>query len=168
MYRVDRRDFNIHETISPPEKSYHVAEDFDLTIENALEIRKPDDNVADRKSGLFIFPELSDAIKFSCVMTNSKIYKVQALPDTVVMHRGDMNWTEVMNKFLDNERILFEFADLYWKGSKTFKPCWEVLVNKIEVISIIIPNETERKRMCFQYQQLGQNVEKIDLYRDNL
>lgn len=168
MYRVDRRDFEVNKTIFPPDVSYHEGEDIDLTIENILEEQKPEWKNADRKSGLFIFPELSDAIRFACIMRKSKIYKVKVLPDTTPFHKGDMNWTEVMNKFKEDESTLRKLADLYWNGSKTFKPCWEILVNKMQVVSILIPNETEREIMCFPYKQSGQNVENIDFYKNNL
>ncbi|MCH4554130.1 hypothetical protein [Aestuariibaculum lutulentum] len=168
MYRVDRRNFTIDDEIGPPDESYHEGEGFDQTIEDALEARKPEGNNANRGNGLFVFPELSDALRFSCVMTNSKIYKVQGLLDTVVYHRGDMNWTEVMNRFLGSEETLNALADLYWAGNKTFKPCWEVLVNKVEVVSVLIPNENERKSACYEYSQNGQNVERVNFYKNNL
>ncbi|TSA26787.1 hypothetical protein D4R71_03205 [bacterium] len=169
MYRVDRRDFKINDTINPPDKSYHEGEGFDLTIEQILEEQKPQGNNADRKSGLFIFPELSDAIRFSCIMKNSKIYKVQALSDTTSLHRGDMNWTEVMNKFTDNENTLRKLADCYWNGSKTFKPCWEVLVNKVQVISVLYSCEADRKTICSEYKlQVGQNIERLSFFQNNL
>lgn len=168
MYRVDRREFNINEPINPPETSYHEGVNFDSTIETILEEQKPKGKIANRRSGLFIFTELSDAIRFSCVMTNSMIYKVQPLKDTVSSHRGDMNWTEVMNNFLEDKPTLRKLADLYWDGEKTFKPCWEVLVNKVQVGLVLIPNETERKAMCFQYYQSGLKAEELQFYKNNL
>ena len=169
MYRVDRRVFQINDIILPPETSYHDGANFDLTIERILSEQKPLENNADRRTGLFIFPELSDAIRFSSVMSDSKIYKVKQLSDTTCLHRGDMNWTEIMSRLKDNESALRQLSTLYWNGSKTFKPCWEVLVNKMQVVSVVIGSSEERKKMCSDFRTTaGLNIENLNLYLDKL
>lgn len=170
MYRVDRRDFKIGDTLLPPTNSYHDADGFNSTIEKVLSQQMPAGKSAVRRTGLFIFSELSDAIRFSCNMTDSKIYKVESLLDTIFYHKGDMNWTEVMGKFSNNETVLKQLATLYWTdGCKTFKPCWEVLVNKMIVVSIIISNNDERKKMVSDFKmQASLNIEKLELYIDKL
>lgn len=172
MYRVDKRDFAISDVIKPKEISYQESEDFDddkQKLENILSEELPDDKKgADRKTGLYIFAELSDAIRFCCRMSNSKIYKVKPCKDTTYYHRGDMNWTEIMNEFLDNDQILKQMARLYWQGKKTFKPCWEMLVNKVCVTDIIVCDENTRSNLCLSYQNTSSNVEQIDFYTDTL
>src|SRR5438309_1901831 len=65
MYRVDRRNFNVGDPILPPENSYQDNTGFNEAIERILTEEKPEGKIADRKSGLFILPELSDAIRYS-------------------------------------------------------------------------------------------------------
>lgn len=172
MYRVDKRDCTIGETLIAPENSYQVSTSFTddkQTLERILEEEKPIDKQGDRKSGLFIFAELSDAIRFSCVMTDSKIYQVIGLADTVFYHRGDMNLTEIMSKIIGQESALREIAKSYWQGGKTFKPCWEILVDKVQVTKIIVGDNENRKRICSDFKMAaGQNIEKLDFYLTQL
>lgn len=172
MFRVDKRNFETSEIIKPQENSYQDSEDFDKgkqKLEKILSEELPDGKQgADRKTGLYIFAELSDAIRFCCRMSNSKIYKVESLEDTTCYHRGDMNWTEIMNEFLNNENTLRQMARLYWEGRKTFKPCWEMLVNKIKVTNIIVVDIYSRTDLCRAYQTANGNVEQIDFYIDAL
>lgn len=173
MYRVDRRIFNNGDDILPPDNSYHDNVDFDEAkkeIERILLEQKPTCKTGDRRTGLFLFSELSDAIRFSCIMTDSKIYKVQPCADTTPFHKGDMNWTEIMSKFTGNEDVLKKLASFYWTdGCKTFKPCWEVLVNKMQVVSTIIGNEEQRKSMCNDFRTgAGLNIENLALYLEKI
>lgn len=172
MYRVDRRTYSQNDTILPQENSYQESENFDeekQKLENILCEERPDDKKdAERKTGLYIFAELSDAIRFCFIMSNSKIYKVEPLEDTTCYHRGDMNWTEIMNEFLENDQTSQQIARLYWEGQKTFKPCWEMLVNKIKVTNIIVGDNTSRSHLCRAYQTANGNVEQMDIYIETL
>jgi hypothetical protein len=171
MFRVDRRAFNIYDTILPAETSYQESADFNLDkqkIEMILSEEQPIGKKANRKSGLYIFADLSDAIRFCCVMSKSRIYRVTALNDTDCYHRGDMNWTEIMNEFLNNDQALKAMARLYWQGEKTFKPCWEMLVNKIQVTNIIITNENARNNLYRAYHEKSGNLEQMDFYIETL
>jgi hypothetical protein len=172
MYRVDKRQYNIGELIEPPANSYQNGDNFNSDkekLENILEEEKPKAINISRKSGLFIFAELSDAIRFSCVMTDSKIYKVQGTAETTFFHRGDMNLTEVMTKVNGDEKAMRALALSYWKSEKTFKPCWEVLVNKVQVTKIIIGENENRKKLCSDFKMTAQqNIEKLKFYIENL
>lgn len=169
MYRVDRRLFKTDQIITAPEVSYQDQEGFDNMIENILSEQKPSTIQADRRTNLFIFIELADAIRFSNLMTDSKIYKVIPCQDTVCLYRGDMNWTEVMNRTNNDEKMLRLIANLYWTdGCKTFKPCWEVLVNKIQVQSVLINSEEERNQICSQFRNNDFNVERLQFYIQTL
>ena len=170
MYRVDRRDFKVNDKITPPENSYQNDVNFNASVENIISEQKPKELIADRKNNLFIFTELSDAIRFSCRMTNSKIYKVKQTPDTIRHHRGDMNWTEIIAKLNGNDIAQRQIADFYWNECKTFKPCWEVLVNEMQVVSLIIATEKDRKAMCNKLysDNCGQNIENLPFYIQNL
>lgn len=172
MYRVDRRQYNIGEIIEPPENSYQNVDGFNIDkekLELILEEEKPNTITISRKNGLFIFPELSDAIRFSCVMTDSKIYKVEATPETSFFHRGDMNLTEVMSKVNGNDEVLRALAQSYWKSEKTFKPCWEVLLNKVQVSKIIIGENECRRMLCRDFKiKAQQNIEKLRFYAEIL
>ncbi len=172
MYRVDTRNFVIKDMIFPNEISYQESKNFDSIIERILLEQRPiNKKNVDRNTGLFIFSELSDAIKFSCRMIGSKIYKVTILKDTTIFHRGDMNWTEVMSKLIEHEIALRHIATLYWTdGCKTFKPCWEVIVNKVKVVSIINSSEEDRLKMRNDLfsNNCSLNIEKLTLFIDEL
>jgi hypothetical protein len=172
MYRVDRRQYNIGEIIEPPENSYQNNDSFNIDkekLELILEEEKPNTITISRKNGLFIFPELSDAIRFSCIMTDSNIYKVEGTPDTSFFHKGDMNLTEVMRKINGNEKALRALAQSYWKSEKTFKPCWEVLIDKVQVSKIIIGDNESRRILCTDFKMKAhQNIEKLRFYAENL
>lgn len=171
MYRVDRRAFNINDPILPLETSYQESPDFNSDkkkIEKILSEELPDGKKVNRESGLYIFAELSDAIRFCCAMSNSRIYRVAALANTTCYHRGDMNWTEIMNEFLNNDQTLREMARLYWQERKTFKPCWEMLVNKIQVTNIIVGNDNTRNNLFRAYHETSGNVEQMNFYIETL
>jgi hypothetical protein len=168
MYRVDTRNFGINEIIISNVSSYQQSDNFNPIIEKILLEQRPiDKKNVDRNTGLFIFTELSDAIKFSCRMIGSKIYKVSSIKNTKTFHKGDMNWTEVMSKLKENESALRHIATLYWTDCcKTYKPCWEVIVDKVKVVSIIISSEEERKSMQKELfsNNCNFNIEKLTLF----
>jgi hypothetical protein len=168
MYRVDTRNFGINEIIISNVSSYQQSDNFNPIIEKILLEQRPiDKKNVDRNTGLFIFTELSDAIKFSCRMIGSKIYKVSSIKNTISFHKGDMNWTEVMSKLIAHESALRHIATLYWTdGCKTYKPCWEVIVDKVKVVSIIISSEEERKSMQKELfsNNCNFNIEKLTLF----
>lgn len=169
MYRVDRRLFETEQIISAPEVSYQDQEGFDNTIEDILSEQKPNIIQADRRANLFIFTELADAIRFSSLMTDAKIYKVIPCEDTTIFYRGDMNWTEAMHRTRSDENTLRLIANLYWtEGCKTFKPCWEVLVNRMKVQSILVNSEEQRNQICSQFRNNGLNVELLQFYIQTL
>ena len=171
MYRVDRNLFEIGSIIEKQLNIYQESFNFNSDkqkVEKILNEERPLEKEITRNNGLYVFAELSDAIHFSCFMKNSKIYKVSTIHDTTCYHRGDMNWIELMLKFIDNEEILRQVANFYWNGTKTFKPTWEMLVNKVKVIDIIVGDDRTRNQLYLDYQNRSGNVEKIDLYRNNL
>lgn len=140
MYRVDRRKFNVGDIVLPPTVSYHEGGGLSangVIIEETLEATRPEDKVLKRAEGLFVFRDLCDAVAFHHVMTGSSIYQIELTPDTQMSHRGDMNFTELMNRMASDKASLETLARLYWQGAKTFKPCWEMLVNQIRVTAVL-------------------------------
>ena len=140
MYRVDRRKFNLKEVILPSPNSYQEKGRLHangVIIEEALESTRPESKLYKRKDGLFVFRDLCDAVAFHQVMRDSNIYKVESTPDTLLFHRGDMNFTELMNHMISDKISLESLAKLYWQSKKTFKPCWEMLFNEVKVKAIL-------------------------------
>jgi hypothetical protein len=169
MYRVDRRNFNISDIIETNKDSYQDSKDFGENkqkLERILTEELPSDKQADRKGGLYIFAELSDAIRFCYLMSNSKIYEVASSSDTICYHRGDMNWTEIMNNFLNDDKTLRQMAKLYWQSKKTFKPCWEMLVNRVQVTELVLCDNQKRNDIVDKYREISGNVERIRFYVD--
>ncbi|MEQ8626667.1 MAG: hypothetical protein RIC32_03550 [Ekhidna sp.] len=138
-----------------------------MEIERALDGTLPHDKNG-RASSLFIFSEFSDAIRYSVRMTNSKLYKIRGLENTQIFHLGDMNWTEVMNKFYENPVTLKTLAQLYWNRARTFKPCWEFLVDKVLVEEVIISTEGQRKEVRSDFANSKNNIESLGFYTQYL
>jgi hypothetical protein len=171
MYRVDKRQYNLNDYILPNDSSYQDSVSFYQDKQNLEEIlseEMPNEKNADRKTGLFVFADLSDAIRFCCIMTNSRIYEVVPAEDTILFHRGDMNWTEIMNQFINDNNTLKHLAGFYWQGLKTYKPCWEMLFNKVIVSKIIIGDDSTRSNLCREYHEMAGNIERLNFYYKNL
>jgi hypothetical protein len=171
MYRVDRREFAVGTVIVPPDNRYQEKGNLapaGIIIETALQQSMPANMEIDRRTGLFVFAELSDAIRFLSVLAGGKVYKVVSTPMTRLYHRGDMNFTEIMRRFLDNEPALATTANSYWRGEKTFKPCWEMLFNEVQVTRVIVGNETERAAIIAEYRNANGNVENMARYQELL
>jgi hypothetical protein len=179
MYRVDKRVFEITDTIKAPDNSYQDSPTFKrvpvkIKIEQILFDERPNDKTVNRNDALYIFYELSDAFRFCYQMKESRIYKVKPVGSlcNVRNHTGDMNWTEVMNQFIDDGATLIKLAQFYWQGKKTFKPCWEMLCEKVEVIDIIVGDSEMRNEIYKEYKDPHSpkylNIELLPLYYQTL
>ena len=154
MYRVDKRDFKIGQIICPNQNSYQNSFDNDkIRIEDILEAGAHNDLKGVRKNGLFVFQDFSDALKFSLNMQNSKIYAVERLTDTQCFHRGDMSFIDLMYEFCKQNDVAVaqKLAKMYWNGTKTGKPCWEMIVNKMRVSKILLADENVRSCLSAEY-----------------
>ncbi len=171
MYRVDKRLFEVDAIIKPSVDSFQESNDFDENkhkLENVLAKESPNSKSTARSNSLYLFTYLSDALKFSINMSNSKVYEVKPAKESVCFHRGDMIWTELMYKFIKYDDFIQKMAENYWNGVNTYKPCWELLLDKALVTSVIINDERERNELKRSFYENSGNFEKIHFYTDNI
>lgn len=170
LYRVDKRLYEDSEIIECNASSYYDETNFSdnkRAIEDLLNEKRPNLEMPIRNQCLFIFNELSDAVSFWIKMTNSSIYEVERCDDTKMYFRGDMNITDFMQHTSDPE-VLATLADQYWSQVHTFKPCIEILVNKIKVVRKITNGEVQRKTAYSEYSSSGKRIESLTFYKANL
>ena len=168
MYRVDTRRYSQGDIIYPNANSYQdfFVDDVKKCIENVLETGVSNtEKIGIRKKNLFIFQDFSDALNFSLKKPDSKIYEVIKLSDTICFHRGDMNFTELIKLFSNQQDVAQTLAKMYWAGLKTGKPCWEMIVDKIQVSKILLADEKTRNCLYDKYQNAStiyhSNIEKL-------
>lgn len=143
LYRVDRRDFAIGDTILPRKEYLSKLNSKGIIIENYLEENRPSDK-PERHKFLFLFEKLENAKKFLWKMQNGKLYKIE-ISGKNILHKGDMEITEKM--YQENEQeILTELAIQYWSGDVLSNPTIEILVKSALVIEVISKDEEDRKK----------------------
>lgn len=136
LYRVDKRNFKIGDTIEPVGIFEDKLDEEKAEIEAALDENRLN-GIPHRKDCLFLFQSISAALLFASKY-GGNIYAVE--PHNIY-HRGDMN-------ILDNILSVFRYSEdpdirkasvvEYWKtGSHTFFPCYELLVESAVVKNII-------------------------------
>ena len=141
---------------------------FKSKIEDALQSA----GVVDRKTVLFAFHELKDALIFS-----AKIYKGNARIYTIspeeIIYKGDMNvldslTTAIKIGLYEKDYELFSgFCSEYWKRGKTFSPCYEYLLRRAQIEKVLC-NVEECKKFYQEYtNSKGQSylsVERSSIY----
>lgn len=168
QYRIDTRDYAIGEIIECNPDSYYDAANFDdskRAIEDMLNENRRN-SIPNRNQCLFIFAELYDAVRFWIKMRNSSIYEVKRCQDTLLYHRGDMNITDFMHYTTDQD-LWQMLAQQYWQPIFTFKPCIEILVNKVEVVRTITIGKTQRKAAFAEYCQ-SNLIENLTFYQNHI
>lgn len=164
LYRVDKRDFIIGDAIPLNNISYiRSLSEEKLEIERFLEDHRPF-NCPKRSERLFVFLELYDAFLFCIRSSNATIYAVTPT-STENIFRGDMCIVESLSSYWDylSTDCKNLLADNYWKGLKTYKSCWEYLVQVVTVDSIVAKNSN----YCFmsEYKDNGCIIEKMPMYQ---
>lgn len=137
LYRVDRRLFNIGDTILPQTDFEDKMDDEKAHEEELINKFRPC-HVPHRSNCLFLFCDLSDALLFSHKY-GGNIYEVSP---GEIFFRGDMNLLDcVYNTFkaTEDEPVRIKSIKKYWEeGSHTFRPCYEVLTDKAIVRGLLL------------------------------
>ena len=170
QYRVDKLNFADGQEIQCNPNSYYDSINFSddkRKIEDILNDNRPNKDIPIRNECLFIFNEFSDAVSFWTKQTNSHIYEVKKCEGTITYFRGDMNITDFMIHTSDNS-VLEILAKQYWSPIFTFKPCIEILVNKIQVLRKLTSDEAQRKQAFKEYIDSGKKIESLTFYKTNL
>ncbi len=174
MYRVDRRLFYYNDIITPDPVSYQDRANFNSErreIERVVELNRPPNIEECRRHQLFVFFELSDALRFSTRMIDAKVYKVIPMANARIFHTGDMNWMDLMLQFSRlgfGKNELAAMARFYWQNAITPKPIYESIVNCMQVEDVIFVNEAQRLNFSNDLRVAGGNIERVPMYADIL
>ena len=160
LFRVDNTIYLPNSIIKPASAYQGTLTPEKKIVEDILDVNRPS-QLPNRNSYLFVFLEFTDAIRFSTIMPNSRIYKVT--PHTnVTMFRGDMNLVEMMYKCIGYRSLLSVIAKKYWASTSTFRPILEYLIDDALVLSEIANNLNNRLKS--EYAAAGCCIEKMNTY----
>ena len=165
LYRVDIRRYNNGDDIEPRTTFEDIMNSSQAQVEKKLDELKPC-GVPNRKECLYLFYDLSSALIF-CSKYGGNIYAVS-------IENEDLHWRADMN-MLDNIHDIFKITECediraavirrYWEaGSHTFQPCYELLVRKAKVISIILDDANAQSLIKAEIDRYG-TIEKTPIFR---
>lgn len=180
LFRVESRDvaYTPHQQITPSKRYCEylnnlLPEDHKAIIENTLEKVGERPN---RKTGLFLFSELKDALIFS-----SNIYKgdsvIYIVKPNKIIHKGDMNVIDMLKVATElelhhiNNDLFKRFCHKYWENNKTFSPCYEFIAE-----SAIVQQQICSIDECVKFHQEYKNcqtesflsVERCQIYQQKI
>ena len=163
VYRVDAREFSVGDIITNSNGEYQGKFKGEKQIREDFLRRTSPENTPSRSHVLFLFINLSDAIRF-WKRYGGNIYVV--LSQGVVYHRGDMNKLDNLLdiiRFSENEDLYVSAANEYWKpGTHTFSPAYELLCESAEVLKLIL---TEEDRASFEKELAAKTyIERTPTY----
>jgi len=163
LYRVDKRPFKVGEEILPRTEFENKLEEEALVVEQVLDEVRPTMLPA-RNQCLFLFHELAGALMF-WIKYGGNIYEVE--PIGKIFHKGDMNKIDNIldiARFTDDRELLKVAANEYWKpGTHTFKPCYEILVQKAKVIKCLA---IENSLQAFKNDYVAiYSIERTNMYK---
>ena len=140
-FRADKRRFAVGQSIGTasefPERNPSGKQ-----LERVFTAAKPDGK-PERIGSLFVFENYDDAEWHWAKMADGILYECE-IEDTAILHRGDM-------KLID---IAMPYANRYWTGESTGKPCWELLVAGASITKIICGDQKLRLARMAKGQRL--------------
>lgn len=148
LYRADKRDFNVGDTISTANVFVEKNPEGSLLIEEVFQSAKPKNKLS-RIGCLFLFEDEIVAKKHWSKMTDGKLYEVE-IDETSVLHRGDMRLID--KAFIatnDSEKQLC--AEQYWAGIVTEQPRIEILVKEAIIVGVISKDQVERRKYLLRW-----------------
>lgn len=163
LYRVDKREFNSEDIITPDTDYWQNYESDKKAFEELLNKYRPS-GIPERKDCLFLFVELKDALRFYD-RYGGHIYTVQV--EGRIFHKGDMNKLDNIWdiwRFTEDENILSATVCEYWKpGTHTFSPAYEILTDKATVIREIA-EKSQHDEFRKEFEKYN-SIELTSLYK---
>jgi hypothetical protein len=142
-YRIDNRDFNEGDPITPQNSYQDKLDDTRKKVEEILEKHRPTDKPP-RRSILMLFQEFKNANHHWTIQRNSKFYRTD-ISENDILHIGDYNKVEELYRFLCDSDKAERIAKEYWSGEMTDNPKKEIYVNTASVSKVLSKSEEERK-----------------------
>jgi len=158
-FRIDKRNFDIGDTIFPQNKYQNNLDDMKARVEIILEEKRPN-NKPKRNDILMLFQNFEGAKHFWTILNQSKFYKTEIL-ETEILHIGDYNKIEELYKNIQNVVKSNQIAEDYWNGVYTESPKPEIFVNDATVKEILSNSEKERKNAYAERAGCERNDIKI-------
>lgn len=140
-YRIDRRDFEIGDTIIPNAAFINNVNEQRFEVERILESLRPETK-PNRNEIVKLFDSFIAAKKYWVLDPNSKFYEVE-IAETDILHRGNYPLVEVLAKVTD-EGIKNRIANQYWNDEVIDDAIAENYVQQARVIRIVCKDEKIR------------------------
>ena len=140
-YRIDRRDFEIGDTITPNAAFINNVNEQGVEVERILENLRPETK-PNRNEIVKLFDSFIAAKKYWVLDPNSKFYEVE-IAETDILHRGNYPLVERLAKETD-EGIKNRIANEYWNDEVVDDTIAENYVNEARVIRIVCKDEKIR------------------------
>lgn len=163
LYRVDKREFNIHDIILPNSTFEKGLNEMQNAVENMLNQKRPK-GTPKRGDCLFLFQDLICALRFF-YKYGGNIYGVNT---EQYFYKGDMN---ILDNILDifritcNETLRTHAVKRYWEsGSHTFNPCYEILTNSATVEKVVLTS-CSLKDVQNEINYFGGDIECTSIYQ---
>lgn len=166
LFRVDKRVFKKGDIITPKTEYVSQLSPAAKEVEEMLDsVRK--ESVPERKNCLFLFENLSSALKFYSKYAGCIIYAV-AIDSSFIYHRADMNIIDnIIDVFQNIEdcSVRQSIVRKYWEdGTHVFQPCYEFLVKEACVHEIVIGSD-QHDCLCEQIKKYI-SIEKTPLFKE--
>lgn len=166
LYRVDKRKFEVGDTITPKTTFENAFEREKKEVEEMLN-QNCDLEIPERKDCLFLFRDLMCALQFY-KKYGGIIYVVSIKGGSQIYYRGDMNKLDNildMFRFSEDEDLRNDAVNKYWEaGTHTFFPCYEVLVSSACVEKVLI-GDNLRETVKEEIESRGGSIERTPTYR---
>ncbi|MBM3967248.1 MAG: hypothetical protein FJ308_19620 [Planctomycetes bacterium] len=143
LFRADKRDFEVGARIFTAGEYYKKFPAETKTLEDGFETHRPEAK-PNRRDCLFLFESLDAAKKHWSIMSDGKLYKVE-VEDNAILHRGDMNWLDVIADHIRENKRTIDLYGKYWAGEITENACVEVLVASAVVVEVISKDQQVRR-----------------------
>ena len=169
LFRVDKRKIKKGDFILPNNEYFsHLDGDRDK-VEKSLIRTNPNPDIK-RENILFLFDDIKNALKYwHKIGISANLYEV-VLEDEAVLHKADMNYLDVLlliEQKLKDEKILDCFSQKYWEcGFGLFSPCYEILVKKAKVKSVIVEGSSEQANKLMNDINKNKYIQNTDFYKE--
>jgi hypothetical protein len=153
FYRIDRRQFQVGDIITPNAAFINNIGADRLIVEELLEAHRPA-NKPNRNQILKLFESKEEAIRYWVLDPNSKFYEVELLENEEILHRGNYNFVEQIKREANQQNKITIVND-YWNEVIIEGNIIENFVNQARVIDVVSDDEEERKntqRHIYKYQ----------------
>lgn len=161
LFRVDPTHYKIGDIITPMGNYQEKIGIEQQRIEDSLSRTSLLNSGVQRKSCVFLFDDLKNALLFLKNKTpKANLYKVSVRPEDF-LYKGDMNYLDFLLEIVrntkeeDDKQILDLYTKKYWEvGFGCASPCYELLVKKATIEErVMAANSEESQRFYLEFNK---------------